>query len=230
MRKMSLKSFGASPIGIFIISLIGFVLVAFVNYTTRWQVIGHNHIKDFKGQSLQPITLVWHEQLIAFPSLLGLSVPLSALCSPHSDGRFIGYVIKWFGFDVIWGSTNRQPAAALRTMAKQVKAGRLVAIAPDGPRGPAKVLALGPISLAHLTGAPIIPIAWRSSREWRAKGWDRMRFMKPLGRGFIMYGAPIYLEKSTDRDQLEAQRRFVEAQLNDLDQQVEKVMRARIGA
>ncbi len=106
-------------------------------------------------------------------------------------------------------------------MAREVRQGQAAVISPDGPRGPYHQLAAGPVSLAQLTGAPIIPVSWRGTRNWRAGGWDRMRFMKPLSKIFIVYGAPIYLPRTRDPDELERQRVQVENALHTVNQQAQ---------
>ncbi len=212
-----MKRFFASPVGTFIVSIVGAVIVAVLNFTVRWEKRDRHHYLRLRKETPQPIMVCWHDQLIAFPAILGLGAPCSCLCSPHSDGRYIGHIIRRFGFRAVWGSSNRQPVAGLRAMAREIKEGRIVVITPDGPRGPAHVMAMGPISLAHLTGAPILPVAWRSRREWRAGGWDRMRFMKPFSSAEIVYGEPIFLEKTKGQDNMEQQRERIEDALNALN-------------
>jgi len=220
-----MKRFFASPAGTFIVNIIGATIVWVLNYTVRWQKRDiHHYTSSIQGLT-KPIFICWHDQIIAFPKMLGRGTPCSCLCSPHSDGRHIGLMMKRFGYRAVWGSSNRQPAAALRAMAREINEGRIVVISPDGPRGPAHVMAMGPVALAQLTGAPIIPIAWRSKSVWRINSWDRMRFMKPFSSGTIVYGAPIILEKVKGQDALEAQRVCVETALNVLNEELDREYR-----
>lgn len=219
-----MKRFLASSVGMFLVSLIGALIIGFLNYSNIWRHVNRSNLTSSLKTSPRPILVAWHEQLVAFPVIFGLFNPFSVLCSPHSDGRVIGYIIRRFGFRAIWGSSNRQPTAALRALVREVKEGRAVVISPDGPRGPAHILAPGAVSLAMMTGAPIIPVVWRTRRQWRAGGWDRMRFMKPFGRGIILYGEPIFVPKTSDRAELERWRQDVEARLIALDHDVEAMM------
>jgi lysophospholipid acyltransferase (LPLAT)-like uncharacterized protein len=75
---------------------------------------------------------------------------------------------------------------------------------------------MGPVSLSQLTGAPITLAAWSGSRLWRAPSWDKMRFPKPLGRANLIYSDAIMLEKTKDKNALEAQRQMLEDKLNAL--------------
>ena len=75
---------------------------------------------------------------------------------------------------------------------------------------------MGPVSLSQLTGAPITLAAWSAPRLWQAESWDKMRFPKPFGTAKLVYSEPIMLEKTKDRKKLEAQRKSIEKQLNQL--------------
>lgn len=197
------------------------LMVATLNYTVRWKKRDKQHFTETLKGFPRPIMICWHDQLIAFPKILGLGKPCSSLCSSHADGRFLGLVMRCFGYRTIWGSSNRQPTASLRAMAREINQGRIFISAPDGPRGPSQVLAMGPIALAQLTGAPIIPVAWRGTAQWRVKSWDRMRFMKPFSSATIVYGEPIFLEKKKSREEIELQRLQVENALKALNTQLE---------
>lgn len=216
-----MKQFFKSDAGVYLISMIGAAIVWLLNRTSRVQKINKTVLDDLLAQAQSPIFLVWHDQLMIFPSVLTSGIPASGLCSPHSDGRMIGLMLERFGYHAVWGSSNRQPAAGLRAMAKDVRKGHVAFITPDGPRGPAQKMAPGPVSLAQLTGAPIVPVSWRGTRMWRANGWDRMRFMKPFSKIFLVYGTPIYLPRTRDEGALEDQRLQVEAALKAVNAQAQ---------
>ncbi|MEK9961874.1 MAG: hypothetical protein VXB94_09925, partial [Rhodobiaceae bacterium] len=75
--------------------------------------------------------------------------------------------------------------------------------------------AMGPTALAHLSGKPIVPVAWATDRFWRAPGWDGMRIPKPLSRGVLVIGDPVDAPENGDRDTMEAHRRDLETAMND---------------
>ena len=108
-------------------------------------------------------------------------------------------------------------------MKRVLDAGKVAAITPDGPRGPARVAATGPVALANLAGKPIIPVAWSVDRFWRAPGWDGMLIPKPFCRGIMIWGEALTpdgrtfgnkknSDKST-RDRMESQRKKLEVAL-----------------
>jgi lysophospholipid acyltransferase (LPLAT)-like uncharacterized protein len=125
----------------------------------------------------------------------------------------------------VWGSSNRNPLSGLRGLKRVLDAGDSVAITPDGPRGPARQSALGPVAIAQLAGKPIVPMCWTVDRYWRATGWDRLIIPKPFARGEFVVGAPIFVETG-GKDSLEAARDQLERAMN---AQADTVDRARHG-
>lgn len=101
-------------------------------------------------------------------------------------------------------------------MVAQIKAGRSAVITPDGPRGPARQMSMGPVSLAQLTGAQITLVAWSAQRCWRAKSWDKMRFPKPFSPVICTWSEPIDLPRTKSKAGLEQQRLMIEDRLNEL--------------
>ncbi|OYV43692.1 MAG: hypothetical protein B7Z75_06940 [Acidocella sp. 20-57-95] len=170
----------------------------FVAMTTRWQIEGSANLATFAGGP-PCIVAFWHETLPAMPIFwrrARTSRPASVLASRHRDGQLIGAVVKYFDIDVVAGSSSRGGAAGLRALVNGLKAGQHVGLTPDGPRGPRRAAAPGVAQLAALSGAAVLPCA--ASTRWgiRLKSWDRMRFPLPFGRGILVCGAPILVERN----------------------------------
>jgi hypothetical protein len=79
--------------------------------------------------------------------------------------------------------------------------GSLVAITPDGPKGPAKIPKAGVVKAAQLTGSPIIPAAAHCTKRWGFTNWDTFYIPKPFGRIEVIYGDPIYFAKGESFDE-----------------------------
>ncbi len=211
-----LKPLLRSRLGSYFISLVLGLIMVFLTSLTRWHQTGRKALLDRHKKTPQ-IIIFWHEHLFVMSPLLPSGC--SALQSPHPDGRALAGASRLFGLKPIWGSSNRAAAAGLRQLVGEIRQGRSVVITPDGPRGPARKLSMGPVSLAQLTGTPITLVAWSSNRLWLAPSWDRMRFPKPFGKAELIFSDPIYLEKTKDRHKLEDQRKNIEKQLSRLVEQ-----------
>jgi lysophospholipid acyltransferase (LPLAT)-like uncharacterized protein len=167
--------------------------LAFALATTRWRLEGEENLAGLVDGEPHVVAF-WHERLSLMPMLwlmvrrLPRSRPrrVHVLVSHHRDGRFIGAVIRRFDVRVVTGSSSRGGAAGLRALLGLLRDGGLVAITPDGPRGPRRQAAPGAAQLAALSGAPVLPCAAQTSRCWVLRSWDRMIIPRPFGRGVVV--------------------------------------------
>ncbi len=173
------------------------------------------------------IVVFWHEYLPVVPALWwrgrqdNPSLALNALISRHRDGRMIAGIMRRWGIGTVDGSSSKAGrrdkggAAALRNMLVLLRAGQVVALTPDGPRGPRRVMQPGAAHLAAISGVPVVPIAAVYRPGWRIGSWDRMLLPLPFGRGTIRCGTPIAITRG-DR---EAGSAIIAGALEALDKQ-----------
>jgi lysophospholipid acyltransferase (LPLAT)-like uncharacterized protein len=181
--------------------LLGFYL-SFALRTTRWTLDGQEHLRPHSAGS-PAVFAFWHEFLPLMPALVLIArrlpyyrrVPLHALVSQHRDGRFIGQVVKRFDIEPIFGSSTRGGAAGLRNLLTVLRRGELIAITPDGPRGPHRQAASGVAQLAAVSGVPVVPVAARTTRRIQLKTWDRMQVPLPFGRGVMVCGPSVQVSR-----------------------------------
>jgi hypothetical protein len=124
--------------------------------------------------------------------------------------------MRRFGLDVIDGSSRRGGAEGLRRMVGWVRGGGWAGITPDGPRGPRMRAQPGILALARLSGAPILPVAFSTTRGRALRSWDRMLLPLPFGRGVFVIGAPIAVPRDADEATLAALRTELEGALTAL--------------
>jgi lysophospholipid acyltransferase (LPLAT)-like uncharacterized protein len=171
------------------------------------------------------IFLFWHE-MMTFPVYTHMHQGFAVLISHHADGELIAEVVRMFRGRTIRGSTGKGGAAALRGMMRRGKASH-VAITPDGPRGPRRVVQPGAIYLASRTGMPIIPVGLAYRRCWRLRrSWDRMAFPHPGTTAQAVTGTPIRIPPDLDRDAIESTRARVQAAMDDVQRRAERMIGA----
>ena len=78
------------------------------------------------------------------------------------------------GFDCVRGSTYRGGARAIWELLERSRRQHLT-ITPDGPRGPRRQFAQGPIYLASRLQLPLVAMGFGYDRPWRVNSWDRFR-------------------------------------------------------
>lgn len=118
---------------------------------------------DFDGPA---IFIFWHEYIPA-PLYLRPHARLASLLSQHQDAEILTHAAHFAGLGTVRGSTRRGAISALRGLLAQGR-GLSLAITPDGPRGPRRVLAAGCIYLASRLQIPLVPMGIGYDRPWRS--------------------------------------------------------------
>jgi lysophospholipid acyltransferase (LPLAT)-like uncharacterized protein len=139
----------------------------------------------------------WHSRLL----LMRFGYPdrnAVVLQSQHRDSRMLGRVMSRFDTGQVWGSTTRGGTSAVREVLRRVRAGKDIAIAPDGPRGPRRRAQPGTVTIARLSGKAIVPMAYSARPSVRLKSWDRLLVPLPFSRALYIYGEPIRIERRAD--------------------------------
>lgn len=170
------------------------------------------------------IYAVWHGRVLLLPYLYGHR-GCHVLASRSHDGELVARWIRRFGLEPVRGSSTRGGGLALRLLTRALRHGHEVVVVPDGPTGPREVLKPGVITLARLSGAPIVPLAVGASREWRLDSWDEFRVPKPFARCVMRFGEPIRVPRVADGAGEEAARKEVETALRGLSWQVDEEAR-----
>lgn len=183
-------------------------------HTGRWTVVGGDIPEQFWRDGKPFILGFWHGRLLMMPYCWNPKKTIYMLISQHRDGQLIARTVGHFGIKTAAGSSTRGGAKALRTMVKALSKGEYVGITPDGPRGPRMRASEGVVSVARLSGVPVIPAAFGCSRGRAISTWDRFLVAWPFSRGVIVWGEPVTVDRSADASQQEAARRQIEDGLN----------------
>ena len=220
-----LKRLIRTKIGLFCLSWIVAFIVMLLMLSVRWRTPEAARLRELLASHDGLVLVFWHERILSMPWLWPRNHAMTALQSPHPDGRMLAHTVNHLGVRTVWGSSNRNALSGLRGMKRILDQGRVATVTPDGPRGPARVAAMGPVALSHLAGKPILPVAWSASRIWRAPGWDGMMIPKPFSRGLFVIGEPIAPPASGDRNVLESHRAELEKAMNALSDKADSLCR-----
>lgn len=167
----------------------------------------------------EKIYVFWHE-FILFPIFLRGHCNLSMLLSRHRDAEMLSRAAHHLGFDFVRGSTYRGGLSALRELLRKSRSMHLT-ITPDGPRGPRRQLAQGPIYLSSKLGMPLVLLGLGYDRPWRLRSWDRFAVPRPYSRARAVISPPLHIPPDLDREGTEHYRRQVEQMLNRLTLEAE---------
>lgn len=166
------------------------------------------------------IIAVWHGQFMMLASERPKHIPFAAMVARHGDAEVIGEALSKVGIELIRGAgagtrqRDRGGAHALRMALKALDDGKSIVMTADVPPGPARIAGTGIVTLARLSGRPIVPAAVASSRYHSFNTWSRMTVNLPYSKLAYVVGAPIFVPREMTDAQVEAKRLEVETSLN----------------
>ena len=168
---------------------LGACLVRLWIFTLRYRIVDRAGVLETPPE--KPLLWAfWHTKLFVMPRLFERYFPGrlgAALASASKDGEIISAFLDRFGIRAIRGSSSRGGGRALIEMKRAIEAGYIMAITPDGPRGPRYSISPGVIKLAQITGGLILPIHVTYSSYWQLKTWDGFMIPKPFSRIHITF-------------------------------------------
>jgi len=197
------------------LALVGSTVIRCLGYSWRIGEDGVEHEARAREHSPNVIYAIWHGRL--FPiSFTHRNRSIHVLASRHRDGEKLGQTIRRLGFGHVRGSSTRGGARAIFDLVQQLKLGLDVGLTVDGPRGPRNVVKPGPIQIAKMSGAAILPLTSASKRHKTFSSWDAFELPYPFTKVTVRYGEPVVVAPDADADVLEAKRLELERVLNDI--------------
>ncbi len=199
-----------------------FTLVRCVSATLRMHWTDESG--QFSGQPAGPVIFcVWHNRLaLSMPAYFGYVRPrsgtpgMAAMVSASKDGGFLAAILECFNVQPVRGSTSRRGAQALLELTTWAERGYDLAITPDGPRGPRYVIKDGAMSLAQVTGLPIVPFTFYAASKWQIKSWDRLQIPLPFSRVHMRLGKTFRVPREATDAEREALRVELEQTLKEI--------------
>ncbi|MBF0633453.1 MAG: lysophospholipid acyltransferase family protein [Nitrospinae bacterium] len=204
--KMFFNSYVAAPLV--------FAILYLLSMTLRLHEEGKDIEQRLLDEGKSCVLTLWHGRL-PYLAYYYRKTPerFMPLASPSADGEIVSRVLAMFGYRVVRGSSYKNPAPSLLTLARGLKAGYAPVLIADGSRGPLYKLQPGSMSLSKLTGAPALPITVSFSRHWTLGTWDRLMVPKPFSKVVVVYGEPVYAPRDCGEEELEQKRLEMEARL-----------------
>jgi lysophospholipid acyltransferase (LPLAT)-like uncharacterized protein len=182
------------------------------------------------------IYVLWHGQHLLGPALVPRWLSMAVMFSRSADAEINAIMAEKFGMEAIRGSggdPKRRSAAkggarALIAMKNRLAAGKSVVMIADIRSAPRQAT-LGSLTLARISGRPIVPFAIATSRrKVLARTWDRTTINLPFGRICVVFGSPLHVPPSADDARMEELRAELTGLLDEATTEAyEKVDRKR---
>jgi lysophospholipid acyltransferase (LPLAT)-like uncharacterized protein len=166
------------------------------------------------------IAAMWHGQHFMIHFAKRPQDRAASLVSRSRDGEFNAIVLRHLGVRAIRGSGARGRdirkkggAQAMRAMLRALDDGEMVVMTADTPKI-SRICGQGIVTLAQLSGRPIVPVAVVTSRRIDFDSWDKASIGLPFGRGAMVLGDQIRIPREADEQTLESLRKTVERELD----------------
>lgn len=203
-----------------VLSRLAYILVRAFGATFRIKVLNYEEIEKLEGGK---ILCGWHgRSMIA--SIFFRKKGFWVIISKSKDGEIQTHVFQNLGFNIIRGSTGRGGERALIESIRELRKGATMAITPDGPRGPNKVVQGGVMLMAKKADSWLVPCGVSARPRFLAKSWDRYMIPLPFAKCLMNFGTPVKVPADATDDQIEQIRLTFQAEISRLEEEAEKMM------
>lgn len=209
------------------IRLIAFALHGWVRLVWKTGRLVHD-ARETDNKILQnhpQIVATWHGQflLTVKTNPEDRAAPITVIASRHMNGEMAAQMLHRFGVKTVRGAgaqgrtkKNYGGATALRGAVRALADGDSIVMTADVPPGPARVAGEGIVTLARLSGRPVVPVAVATKRFWAAASWSRFTINMPFSPLVVVIADPIFVDRDVDADGIEAARIEIERSMNDV--------------
>ena len=168
-------------------------VVRLVAWTYRVRYTGPKPIEEIMVADEPQVVAIWHNRLLFLPALAPTCVlrKCTVLISASRDGGYISAFIRFFGMDIVRGSSTHGATGALRGLLRAAENGKNTVLTVDGPRGPKYSIHSGVVAIARMKNIKVIPLALNARRKWQLKSWDRLQIPWPFSRVDLVVGEPF---------------------------------------
>jgi hypothetical protein len=203
---------------------LGWLVAAYIELiiaTVRWRFDNRGPVDEIMTGPEGLIALFWHgriaQGMACRPLLRGK--PRKVMISLSPDGEFISKAAARLHIPPLRGSTGKAAmskggARAFRDALGFIRSGGVMILTPDGPRGPAEVLPIGPVQMARAAACPVFVMSLAAAPALTLKSWDKARIPLPFARGQVVLEGPLRLPPDPDEAALEAARIDWQARMN----------------
>jgi len=119
------------------------------------------------------------------------------MVSRSKDGEVMKGILEKYKIEAIRGSGSRGGSSAVKTMIRIARSGRDTAISLDGSKGPRYEVQSGALLLAQLTGLPLVPLTFDTTKKKVLNTWDKMIIPLPFGHIHAKFADPIFIPRDT---------------------------------
>ena len=180
-------------------------VVGLVAFTWRVRFIGREYIDDLTGKGKPFVLVFWHGDML-MGWYFHRNRSYSSLVSMSRDGDVLSEILRQWNYFVVRGSSSKGGKDARMQMEELIRAGKVLVVTPDGPRGPRYEMKMGAVRIAQKTGVPLVSVAFKVKHAYYLKSWDKFTVPLPFTKIIVQYRAPEMIEPELEGDALDEYR------------------------
>jgi len=177
------------------------LLMQALSLTLRYELKGEKpFIENAEKQGC--ILLFWHNKIALLPELFTFSkknLSFAALISNSRDGEIIASICESYCKNSAIRVQHQAKFAALKKALETIeKERKVLAITPDGPKGPRYKIKKGVALAASFAKCPVYSVSWCSTKFWQLSSWDRLLIPKPFSKVYVSFSPPLFFSEEKD--------------------------------
>ena len=184
--------------------------------------INYTVIEKLLSEKQNFVLAFWHGTMLV-PWYFHRGQNFSALISQSKDGGLLANsLVKW-GYRVTRGSSHKGGKEALETLLENSKQNFSIAITPDGPTGPPRVMKAGAVITAQRSGIPLVLCGVACNKKYTFNSWDKFEVPKFFSKVVIKYSDPIIVDGNISRDETSKIIEQCDVKLNQLQKDADEI-------
>lgn len=195
-------------------------LVNVLCYTLRIEENNTNKFEEIIGVNKSVIFAFWHGTMLTPWYILKKYQP-STIVSKSKDGEILVNLLNRWKYNVKRGSSSRGGKEVLEDLIHIAQDNKSIAITPDGPRGPNKVMKAGTVVMAKKTQCPIVLVGVGYKNKISLNSWDKFEIPFFFSRVNIVYSDPIYIDRNLSFEETDNRINKLSEELNKIQNQAE---------
>lgn len=203
--------------------------IRLVGATSHWETEGFEPIDEILRAGRHAIFAFWHNRFILMPYYYRYRLGkerIAVMVSQSRDGLIVKNFLDCYRFRTVRGSTSRGGKRAALELLRLLRDGWDAAVTPDGPRGPRYLVQDGILTLASVSGLPIVPVSSAASLSYIfRRSWDHFRLPLPGSRIRLVFEKPLAVEKNLTAAGRESCREELRRRMRRADLRAEKLAR-----
>lgn len=172
-----------------------------------------------EGQNI--IFAFWHGTMLA-PWYVLKDYKPTTIISKSKDGHLLSNLLSNWNYRVRRGSSSKGGKEVLDELIEDANNNKSIAITPDGPRGPNKVMKAGTVIIAKKTNTPIILIGVGNKKRKTLKSWDQFEIPYPFSKVKIIYSEPIIVDPDLTYEETDKLIQTLSNKLNEIQKLAEQ--------